>query len=55
MRRIMMALMLTTLVAFAVAVAAWVLDAPKPASAAFPGQNGRIVFWRVDSDGFVQT
>jgi TolB protein len=23
--------------------------------AAFPGHNGRIVFWREDSDGFVQT
>jgi TolB protein len=34
--------------------AAWVLVAP-PAKAAFPGQNGRIVFWREDSDGFVQT
>jgi Tol biopolymer transport system component len=34
--------------------AAWVLVAP-PAKAAFPGQNGRIVFWRLDSAGFVQT
>jgi hypothetical protein len=54
MRRIIMALMLATLVAFAVAGAAWVLVAP-PAKAAFPGQNGRIVFWRVDSGGFAQT
>ncbi len=54
MRRIIMALMLATLVAFAVGGAAWVLVAP-PAKAAFPGQNGRIVFWRLDSAGFVQT
>jgi len=55
MRRIIMALMLATLVAVAVAGAAWVLVAPPPAKAAFPGHNGRIVFWREDSDGFVQT
>ena len=55
MRRIIMALMLATFVAFAVAGAAWVLVAPPPAKAAFPGQNGRIVFWREDSDGFAQT
>jgi Tol biopolymer transport system component len=55
MRPIIMALMLASLVAFAVAGAAWVLVAPPPAKAAFPGQNGRIVFWREDSDGFVQT
>jgi Tol biopolymer transport system component len=54
MRRIIMALMLASLVAFAVGGAAWVLVAP-PAKAAFPGQNGRIVFYREDSDGFVQT
>src|ERR687889_1737444 len=54
MRRIIMALMLATLVAFAVGGAAWVLVAP-PAKAAFPGQNGRIVFWREDSGGFAQT
>ena len=54
MRRIIMALMLASLVAFAVAGAAWVLVAP-PAKAAFPGQNGRIVFWREDSGGFAQT
>ena len=35
--------------------AAWVLVAPQPAKAAFPGQNGRIVFWCLDSAGFVQT
>src|SRR5215218_3383048 len=35
--------------------AAWVLVAPPSAKAAFPGQNGRIVFWRLDSAGFVQT
>jgi Tol biopolymer transport system component len=54
MRRIIMALMLATLVAFAVGGAVWVLVAP-PAKAAFPRQNGRIVFHREDSDGFVQT
>jgi Tol biopolymer transport system component len=54
MRRIIMALILASLVAFAVGGAAWVLVAP-PAKAAFPGQNGRIVFYREDSDGFVQT
>jgi Tol biopolymer transport system component len=54
MRRIIMALMLASLVAFAVGGAAWVLIAP-PAKAAFPGQNGRIVFWREDSGGFAQT
>jgi Tol biopolymer transport system component len=55
MRRIIMALMLASLVAFAVAGAAWVLVAPPPVKAAFPGHNGRIVYWSVDSDGFVQT
>jgi Tol biopolymer transport system component len=55
MRPTIMALMLASLVAFAVAGAAWVLVAPTPAKATFPGQNGRIVFWREDSDGFVQT
>ena len=55
MRRIIMALMLASLVAFAGAGAAWVLVAPPPVKAAFPGHNGRIVFWREDSDGFVQT
>jgi Tol biopolymer transport system component len=55
MRPIIMALMLASLVAFAVAGAAWVMVAPPPAKAAFPGQNGRIVFWSEDSDGFVQT
>jgi len=54
MRRIIMALMLASLVAFAVAGAAWVLVAPPPAKAAFPGHNGRIVFWREDSNGVAQ-
>jgi hypothetical protein len=54
MRRIIMALMLATFVAFAVAGAAWVLVAPPPAKAAFPGHNGRIVFWREDSNGVAQ-
>jgi TolB protein len=55
MRRIILALMLASLAAVAVAGAAWVLVARPPAKAGFPGQNGRIVFWREDSDGFVQT
>lgn len=54
MRRIIMAVMLASLVAFAVAGAAWVLLAP-PAKAEFPGQNGRIVFHREDANGFFQT
>jgi Tol biopolymer transport system component len=52
-RRIM-ALMLSTLVAFAVGGAAWVLVAP-PAKAEFPGHNGRIAFMKQDSHGFWQT
>jgi Tol biopolymer transport system component len=55
MRRIIMALMLASLGAFTVTGAAWVLVAPPPAKAAFPGENGRLVFWRVDSAGFAQT
>src|SRR5215211_2637126 len=55
MRRIIVTFMLASLVAVAVAGGAWVLVAPSPAMAAFPGQNGRIVFHREDSDGFVQT
>src|SRR5215210_1858332 len=54
MRRIIMGLMLASLVAFAVGGAAWVLLAP-PAKATFPGGYGRIVFWREDAGGFVQT
>jgi Tol biopolymer transport system component len=54
MRRIIMTLTLASLVAFAMGGAAWVLLAP-PAKAAFPGQNGRIVFWREDARGLVQT
>src|SRR5215217_4427272 len=55
MRRIIVKFMLASLVAVTVAGGAWVLVAPSPAMAAFPGQNGRIVFHREDSDGFVQT
>jgi len=55
MRRITVALMLASLVAFSGAGAAWVLVAPPPVKAAFPGHNGRIVYWSEDSDGFVQT
>src|SRR5215207_2521386 len=47
--------MLATLVAVAVAGGAWVLVAPSPAMAEFPGQNGRIAFHREDSNGFFQT
>jgi|ERR671911_43265 Tol biopolymer transport system component len=53
MRRSIMALMLASLVAFAVGGAAWDLVTP-PAKAAFPGQNGRIVFHRQDSNGLRQ-
>jgi len=47
--------MLATLVAVAVAGGAWVLVAPSPAMAEFPGHNGRIAFHVWDSDGFLQT
>src|SRR5215203_4688122 len=47
--------MLATLVAVVVAGGAWVLVAPSPAMAEFPGQNGRIAFHVMDSDGFLQT
>src|SRR5215203_2539750 len=47
--------MLATLVAVVVAGGAWVLVAPSPAMAEFPGQNGRIAFHVRDSDGFLQT
>jgi Tol biopolymer transport system component len=53
-RRIIVTFMLATLVAVTVAGGAWVLVAPRPAMAEFPGQNGRIVLHREDSDGFVQ-
>ena len=55
MRRIIVTFMLTTLVAVAVAGGAWVLVAPSPAMAEFPGHNGRIAFMRQDADGFWQT
>src|SRR5215212_5936116 len=55
MRRIIVTFMLATLVAVAVAGGAWVLVAPSPAMAEFPGENGRIAFHVRDSDGFVQT
>src|SRR5215210_8668802 len=55
MRRIIVKFMLASLVAVTVVGGAWVLVAPSPAMAAFPGQNGRIVFHREDSHGFVQT
>lgn len=54
MIRIIVAFALSALVALAVAGAAWVLVAP-PASAEFPGHNGRIAFMKRDSDGFWQT
>jgi Tol biopolymer transport system component len=55
MRRIIVTFMLASLVAVAVAVAAWVTVTPQPAMAAFPGQNGRIAFMKPDSNGFEQT
>jgi Tol biopolymer transport system component len=55
MRRIIMALILASLVAFAVGGAAWVLATPRPAMAEFPGQNGGIAFMLQDADGFYQT
>ena len=55
MRRIIVKVMLASLVAVAVGGAAWVVVAPPPAEAAFPGQNGRIAFQKPDSDGFWQT
>ena len=55
MRRIIVTLMLASLGAFAVAVGAWVTVTPQQAKAAFPGHNGRIVFHKEDSGGFVQT
>src|SRR5215210_4396970 len=55
MRRIIVTFMLATLVAVAVAGGAWLLAAPSPAMAEFPGHNGRIAFHVRDSDGFVQT
>jgi Tol biopolymer transport system component len=55
MRRIVVALVLASLVAFAVAVAAWVAVTPRPAMAEFPGHNGRIAFMQLDSNGFWQT
>jgi Tol biopolymer transport system component len=53
-RRIIMALILASLVAFAMAGAAWVLVAP-PAKAEFPGKNGRIAFMKQDSAEHWQT
>jgi Tol biopolymer transport system component len=55
MRRIIVSLVMAGLVAFAAVLAALVLVVPTPASAEFSGHNGRIVFHRKDSDGFVQT
>ena len=55
MRRIIVKVMLASLVAVAVAVAAWVTVTPQQAKAAFPGQNGRIAFQKQDSDGIWQT
>ena len=49
MRRIIVKFMLASLVAVAVAGAAWVLVMPSPASAEFPGNNGRIAFMKQDS------
>jgi Tol biopolymer transport system component len=49
MRRIIVKFMLASLVAVAVAGGAWVLVTPSPASAEFPGNNGRIAFMKQDS------
>jgi hypothetical protein len=54
-RRITTLLAMLAVLVVGVGGAAWVLVAPPSAKAAFPGQNGRIVFWRLDSAGFVQT
>ena len=53
MRRVIVKFMLASLVA--VAVAAWVTVTPHPAKAAFPGQNGRIVFMKQDAAEHWQT
>src|SRR5829696_2726032 len=55
MRRIIVKVMLASLVAVVVAVAAWVTVTPQQAKAEFAGKNGRIVFDKADSGGFVQT
>ena len=55
MRRIIVKFMLASLVAVAAAGGAWVLVAPTPAKAEFPGHNGRIAFMKQDSHGFWQT
>src|SRR4051794_30200583 len=55
MRRIIVKVMLVSLVAVAVAVAAGVTGTPQQAKAAFPGQNGRIAFMKQDSDKHWQT
>jgi len=49
MRRIIVKFMLASLVAVAVAVAAWVTVTPQPAKADFPDNNGRIAFMKQDS------
>jgi Tol biopolymer transport system component len=54
-RRITTLLAMLAVLFVGVGGAAWALVAPPSAKAAFPGQNGRIVFWRLDSAGFVQT
>src|SRR5919112_409851 len=55
MRRIIVKFMLASLVAVAVAVAAYGSVTLRPANAEFPGQNGRITFMKQDSHGFWQT
>lgn len=56
MRRLILLLAaMTSALVLAVAGAAWVLVAPPPAMAEFPGHNGRIAFMQQDSDGFWQT
>src|SRR5919112_1712455 len=55
MRRIIVKFMLASLAAVAVAGGAWVLVAPSPAKAEFPGKNGRIAFMKQDSAEHWQT
>jgi hypothetical protein len=53
-RRITTLLAMLAVLVVGVGGAAWVLIAPPSAKAAFPGQNGHIVFHRQDSNGLRQ-
>jgi len=50
MRRIIVKVVLASLVAVAVTVAAGVTVTPQQAKAEFPGKNGRIALMKQDSD-----